>query len=128
MAVNGDNNGSQDPFIYSVDKNTFENITLNRTGLLKSGEDYKALDISADGRFVLFIAEPSGLSGDNADALFVFDRETKRIEVVSYDIYGVTVSVISASISADGKYITFNSDDDFVVENDVNGQYDIFYT
>lgn len=81
-------------------------------------------DISDDGRFVVFFSRASNLvpgdSGSSGD-LFVWDRvggSTTRITT------GVIVDD-EASISADGRYVAYASDDSPLVAGDDNGVLDI---
>jgi hypothetical protein len=74
--------------------------------------------ISGNGRFVVFQSTASNLASNVGDAnndvsnIFVYDTHTGTVTAVT-DANGSTVTgnSIRASISADGKYITFASDD-----------------
>ena len=90
--------------------------------------------ISASGRYVAFIAyDPSDLvPGDTNLAMDVFVRDrvtgtTQRVSVTNdgeqSSLYGGSYS---PSISADGRYIAFNSQASNLVKGDTNQQYDIF--
>ena len=83
--------------------------------------------ISADGRYVAFGSIATNLvPGDtNAKAdIFVYDRQTDTIERVSVAADGTQGNDAStgASISADGRYVAFDSTASNLVPGDTNGQ------
>ncbi|NND98774.1 MAG: hypothetical protein HKN47_15750, partial [Pirellulaceae bacterium] len=91
----------------------------------------QSLSISADGRFVAFASEASNLvPGDTNGTrdIFVFDRQTGAMELVSVDNEGNQAEQASfePSISADGRFVAFFSLSDGLVPDDTNGQYDVF--
>jgi Tol biopolymer transport system component/Ca2+-binding RTX toxin-like protein len=87
--------------------------------------------ISADGRFVTFTSAASNLvEGDtNASSdIFIYDRVTgltERVSVASDGMQGVSNS-FNPSITADGRFVTFASFANNLVQEDTNGQGDIF--
>jgi WD40-like Beta Propeller Repeat len=88
--------------------------------------------ISADGRYVAFSSEADNLvKGDTngvAD-IFVHDRktgETQRVSVASDGTQGNNGAGPGASVSADGRYVAFNSSADNLVKGDTNGVQDVF--
>jgi Tol biopolymer transport system component len=88
--------------------------------------------ISADGRYVAFESSASNLVPDdtnNAWDIFVHDRqtgETTRVSVASDGSQTNNVASGNASISADGRYVAFESGDRNLVPNDTNNSQDIF--
>jgi Tol biopolymer transport system component len=87
--------------------------------------------ISADGRFVAFVSEATNLvpSGTNGTQhIFVRDLETGAIELVSVATGGAQADdgSDSPSISADGRYVAFNSFADNLAPGDSNGVADVF--
>jgi Tol biopolymer transport system component len=87
--------------------------------------------ISADGRFVAFQSSASNLGpGDTNDAydVFVRDRLTGSTERVSVDSAGVQGDQDSffPSISADGRFVAFESFATNLVAGDGNGTIDVF--
>jgi Tol biopolymer transport system component len=87
--------------------------------------------ISADGRFVAFVSADNLVPGDTNDNLdiFVHDRKTGATERVSVDSAGNQANVIGstseAAISADGRFVAFNSANN-LVPGDTNDNFDIF--
>ena len=93
--------------------------------------------LSADGRYVVFSSSANNLvESDNnaADDIFVRDRLNGTTELVSIDSSGPLDSggvqgndhSITPSISGDGRYVTFTSFADNLVEDDDNGTWDVF--
>ncbi len=87
--------------------------------------------VSIDGRFVAFQSSASNLvAGDTnkKQDIFVYDRELKTMERVSISSKGGQASNNSThpSISGDGRFVAFMSLAGDLVENDKNGQFDIF--
>ena len=87
--------------------------------------------ISADGRFVGFYSESSdlvaGVSG-GAPKVFVYARESATTTLVSVGLNGAAPNGASLcpSLSADGRYVAFDSSASNLVVGDVNGATDIF--
>lgn len=91
--------------------------------------------ISGDGRFVAFESDATNLiagqtDNNNATDVFVYDRTTKKIEMVSLNDSGQqgTASGIQGqghsknpSISADGRFVAFQSLANNLVPGDTNG-------
>ncbi len=86
---------------------------------------------SADGRYAAFFSSASNLvPGDTNGApdIFVYDRQTDAIERVSVASDGTQANSGStgSSISADGRYVAFQSTASNLVSDDNNSTYDIF--
>jgi Tol biopolymer transport system component len=87
--------------------------------------------ISADGRFVAFTASSTNLvPGDTNDEndVFIHDRRTRRTSLVSVAVDGGPANGVSdlPSISADGRYVAFESRASNLVAGDSNGDMDVF--
>jgi Tol biopolymer transport system component len=87
--------------------------------------------ISADGRFVAFVSYATNLVGGDtnlATDIFVHDRQTGVTERVSVDSAGseATGYSDSPSISADGRFVAFESEATDLVADDTNEATDIF--
>ena len=88
--------------------------------------------ISADGRYVVFYSDASNLvavDGNSRMDVFVHDRITGEMAIVSIAADGTQGNGSSgwASISADGRYIVFESDAiNLVPESDFNSAWDVF--
>lgn len=149
--VSGDLNGSSDIFVRDRDTNAdgrFEeggNVATRRVSLTSLGSEgtgsSKLPSISSDGRFVVFQSEASNLAPDtnatwdtflhdrDADGDGVFDEQgaisTSLVSASTTGVQGNSGS-FSPSISADGRYIAFESDATNLVLGDLNGLRDVF--
>lgn len=88
-------------------------------------------EISADGRFVVFMSEASNLVPDDTNRVadtFVRDLSTGAVERVSLSSSSAqgNAGSFSASISRDGRFVAFRSRASNLVEGDTNGVADIF--
>jgi Ca2+-binding RTX toxin-like protein len=87
--------------------------------------------ISADGRFVAFFSEADNLVLDDTKERhddFVHDRQLGQTTRVSVDSMGNEVNSFSRSpsISADGRFVAFDSNASNIVPGDTNGVDDVF--
>lgn len=89
--------------------------------------------ISADGSYVAFESNASDLVGEDTGAsdtydAFVYDRVNKTTERVSVGMNGAKSDNSSSFpvISADGRYVTFESLASNLVMGDTNGKTDVF--
>lgn len=87
--------------------------------------------LNADGRFVAFDSLASNLvQGDtnDRDDIFVHDRLTREVELVSVSTSGQqgTAQSVSPAISADGRFVAFESSASNLVADDTNGRSDVF--
>jgi Tol biopolymer transport system component len=95
--------------------------------------DSTAPRLTPDGRFVLFVSTANNLVvGDNSHQfvdVFVRDRASNSIILVSANLNGTGGGNGNSgwpSISADGRYVVFESGASDLVANDTNGVSDIF--
>jgi Tol biopolymer transport system component len=87
--------------------------------------------LSGDGRFVAFASYARDLVSDdtnNTFDIFVFDDETGKVSRVSVNSAGVEAngSSTNPSLSADGRYVVFDSSANNLVPGDANDLADIF--
>ncbi|HEU5216602.1 MAG TPA: hypothetical protein VFU30_13790 [Gaiellaceae bacterium] len=87
-------------------------------------------DISGDGRYVAFDSQATNLApgDDGTTQIFVHDRVTGTTTQASVDGSGTPANGESTdpSISADGRYVAFDSDASNLVPGDTNGVRDVF--
>ena len=129
--VNNDSNERRDAFIHDRQTGTTKRVSV-RTGDLQSDGDSFSPSISGDGRYVAFKSKASNLVDNDTNGkpdIFVHDRQTgltERVNVDSSD--GQTTGGNSdwPDISGDGRYVAFRSAASNLVDNDTNGQPDIF--
>lgn len=132
--VTGDTNGLGDVFLKDILTGITTRISVDSNGTQAnglSGDAIGGIAISADGRYVGFGSTSTNLvSGDTNGVgdVFLKDSTTGLLALVSSDINGVQgngLSVIN-SISADGRYVLFESDATNLVVGDTNGVRDMF--
>ncbi len=128
--VGGDTNGNFDIFVHDRQTGTTERVSIATGGAQATGNS-SVPAISADGRFVAFQSYATNLVGGDTNATpdtFVHDRQTGTTERVSIATGGAqaTGNSINPAISADGRFVTFDSAASNLVSGDTNGFDDIF--
>src|SRR5438132_1692287 len=133
--VAGDTNGVSDVFVHDRQTGTTERVSVASDGTQgNNASSYPAL--SADGRFVAFDSDATNLvAGDTNGAtdVFVHDRQTGATERVSVTSGGGTQGNGNSggffafpALSADGRFVAFQSDATNLVTGDTNGATDVF--
>lgn len=129
--VAGDTNGKSDIFLRDRLSGTTERISSGAGGLEASGDSYSAA-LTPDGRFVAFQSNASNLvAGDTNGRWDVFLRDrllatTQRMSVDSNGVQaGADSGIQGPSLSADGRYVAFDSHAAFVVA-DTDNWHDIY--
>jgi len=124
--VVGDSNGSS-PDIFVFDRQTGSREILTAGGntvFLRFPLLDASPSISADGRFVAFQSTASNLVGADINGegfdIFVFDRDTATVERLTSG----NGHSLRPSISADGRFVAFQSSADNLVAGDLNGSGD----
>lgn len=138
--VSGDNNPSGDVFVLDRESGSLERISVRWEGGLQAGESdgsSSSPSISADGRYVVFQSDATNLvPGDTngVSDVFVFDMQMHQTRRVSVDADGHQANAAgwttsgNASISSDGRYVSFSSLADNLVLGDTNQEWDVFVT
>ncbi len=112
---------------------TIEGISVNHPslGLIANNESSNP-QISSNGQYIVFTSSASNLVANdtnNAYDIFVFNTNTNtisRASISSGGIQGADNSLSAASISSDGRFVSFTSSASNLVANDTNGQDDVF--
>src|SRR5689334_4894228 len=130
------NNSFTDVFVHDRQTGTTEQVSVASSGVPGNGESgrFSGISISRKGRYVTFASEASNLvPGDTNDArdVFVRDRQAGTTERVSVGPHGAQaeggeIGSVHPSISADGRYVAFESDATNLVPGDTNGHEDVF--
>lgn len=129
--VPNDENGAGDIFVRDRQMGATERVSLGPGGV-EGDESSWMPSISADGCCVAFVSKATNLSpGDTngtLDDVFVHERQTGVTEIVSVSTGGVNGDWYSwyPSISADGRFVAFESWVDTLVPGDTNDTWDIF--
>jgi RHS repeat-associated protein len=128
--VAGDTNGFPDVFVYDRSTGVTTRVNVGPGGVQANGSSYQPV-MSSDGRYVAFRSTATNLvAGDTngTDDIFVYDRLLGQLTRVSVGAGGVQANgfSLSPSISADGRFVAFESYATNLVAGDTNGQPDIF--
>jgi len=128
--VPGDTNNAPDIFVRDLSTNTTTSVSVSSSGDRGNRSSYSP-SISAEGRFVTFSSAATNLvSGDtNADNdIFVRDLLTNTTTLVSVSSNGARANGFSSlpSISANGRFVLFESDASNLVPGDTSNSNDIF--
>ncbi len=127
----GDTNGADDVFVHDRQSGMTERVSVDSNGA-QGNTNSDVPSISADGRCVAFESFASNLvAGDTNGCpdIFVHDRQngtTERVSIDSNGAQGNNDSNWVPSISADGRYVAFQSYATNLVVGDTNNTYDVF--
>lgn len=127
--IAGDTNSTFDIFLYDIQADTLERVSLDSGGL-EGNDSSSGPSISSDGRYVAFESSATNFVAGDTNAtsdIFVKDRQTGAIDRVSVSSAGLEANSLSSrsNISANGEYVVFQSLASNLVDVD-GGGYDIF--
>jgi Tol biopolymer transport system component len=130
--VGGDTNAQRDIFLRDTQTHKTKRVSVSSAGAEANGRSY-FIDpsVSAHGEFVVFVSEASNLvPGDTnavADSFIrsVANHKTRRLSVSSTGVQG-NGSSIDPAITADGRFVAFQSVATNLVSGDTNAQTDVF--
>ncbi|HEV8112564.1 MAG TPA: hypothetical protein VGR31_07290 [Planctomycetota bacterium] len=128
--VAGDTNNTWDVFVRDRSNGTIQRVSIS-SGAVQANDGSYQPSISADGRYVAFTSSATNLvPGDTNGVLDIFIRDrlsgvTERVSVSSAGLQGDGESSVP-SISADGRFVAFQSLATNLVPGDTNGVSDIF--
>jgi Tol biopolymer transport system component len=127
--VANDANGVSDVFVRALDAGTTERVSVDSSGA-EANDRSDGAALSADGRFVAFTSRATNLVAGDTNGkvdVFVHDRVTGTTERVSVDSSGAEANddCFDPAISADGRFVAFDSAASNLVANDGAG-FDVF--
>jgi Tol biopolymer transport system component len=129
--VPGDTGYHRDAFVHDRKTGTTFRVSVSSTGV-QGNHASGTRSISADGRYVAFVSYATNLvPGDTNGLEDVFVRDlqagtTQRVNVSSTGSQTNGTELFGASVSADGRYVAFDSDATGLVPGDTNGMSDVF--
>lgn len=129
--VPNDTNDEYDIFVRDQIAGTTERVSLTYDGNQSDNDASTGIDISADGRYVVFSTPASNMvPNDTNSAYDIFMRDrlletTVRISIAS-DGSEANHNSHRPSISGDGQVVAFYSFATNLVSNDTNNEYDVF--
>ncbi len=119
-------------YLWDAQSGTKTLVSANLTGTISTNTTSDTPAVSADGQFVAFLSDAPDLATNATDGsyqVFLRDTVSGTTRLVSVDrsggVSGETGGAIP-TISADGRYIAFDSFDGGYVANDNNDAYDVF--
>jgi Tol biopolymer transport system component len=131
--VSGDRNHQRDVFVLDRRSGQIELVSRGFDGAGANGPspaDGSAPSMSRNGRRVAFSSRASNLVPDDrngTDDVFVYDRDVEITIRISRGIDGEANGASTAPrISADGRFVAFQSFASNLVEDDTNGAADVF--
>lgn len=136
--VPGDTNGAPDVFVRDLQAGTTQRVSVRWDGLEVPKGGYGVPAISADGRFVAFhsVERLHPYDQNGIVDVYLFDRQTGSIEGGSLDSTSefaqgnawddVVVTDPVIDLSADGRYVAFESGTPTLVAGDTNVTRDVF--
>ncbi|MEM7316929.1 MAG: hypothetical protein AAF497_27680, partial [Planctomycetota bacterium] len=128
--VDDDTNGVADIFVVTPEDQQTVRVSVSSTGEQANGGSTNPV-ISRNGRFVVFHSEATNLVPGDTNGhsdIFVYDLESNTIERVNVNDNGEQANDFSAvaSISEDGRFVSFESNATNLVPDDTNGVIDVF--
>ncbi len=117
-------------YVYDTQTNQSKRVSVTSDGFAVQGRSYSP-SISGDGRYVAFSSTSDNLVLDDENGyadVFMRDTETGQTTLISVDSDGMQANEdsLQKSISADGRFVVFNSAADNLVLGDLNEVSDIF--
>jgi hypothetical protein len=140
LVPNDNNNGIgggliDDVFVRDLQLGTTALVSVNSAGTDSGGSSSTNPQISASGRFVLFLSGAPNLTSDgdfnNNPDIFLRDLQTSRTTLISRDRFGTASGVqptitFTFILSRDGLTAAFSSTDSDLTFNDQNSFIDVF--
>jgi hypothetical protein len=131
LTANAD--GGPNVFVRDLQMETTTLASVNRFGTDANHRTRVPPQISANGRFVAFTSEASDLTANDTNGntfdVFVRDLQTGTTTLVSANRFGTgsgNGSSRGEQISANGRFVAFDSDASDLTANDTNGTSDVF--
>lgn len=128
--VPGDTNGLPDVFVRDQQQGTTTRVNVGPGGA-QANESSRSHGISADGRWVVFASDASNLVANDTNRftdIFLHDMQTVTTTRISVGPGGVQLNGRSDSpaISAEGRWVAFESYASNLVAGDTNATVDVF--
>ncbi len=128
--VASDTNGELDVFVVDRTLGTIVRASVDASGAEADGASY-AEGFSADDRWLAISSLATNLVPNDTNHVrdvFVRDLQTGQMELISVGPGGIQSNgaTVRAALSADARYVAFESWGDDLVPNDTNGTMDVF--
>ena len=129
--VKNDTNARSDAFVHDRKAGKTSRVSRSSSGA-QANDGTGEVVISGSGRYVAFESKATNLAGTDANGtqtdIFVHDRKTKKTKLASKSSGGTQGDQASGdpSISANGRWVAFESQAENLVGGDTNSKIDIF--
>ncbi|MHB9111748.1 MAG: TolB family protein [Thermoleophilia bacterium] len=130
--VQGDTNGKADVFLKDMQTGEVTRVSVSAEGA-EGSDDSEQPAISADGRYVAFNSLSDSLTADDTNGkmdVFLADTQTGALTRASTSFDGSQGDEASGffnlALSADGRFVAFESGATNLVPDDLNGKRDVF--
>ncbi len=128
--VPNDTNGAFDIFLHDRQTGITTRVSVDSNGV-EADSDSEDANLSADGRFLAFESDSTNLvpnDTNNDEDIFVRDLVANTTTRVSLNSVGAQPNGPSFTpwLSADGRFVAFESGASDLVANDTNGNFDVF--
>ena len=125
-----DTNGFQDAFVRDLELGVTERVSLSSSGEQGNANSGPAT-LDGSGRYAAFLSDASNLvddDGNGATDIFGRDRAAGMTTLLTITEAGVQAdgNCTSPTLSADGRFVVFNSTATNLVPGDTNGFQDVF--
>lgn len=109
--VPADTNGARDVFVHDHLTGTTTRESVGSGGVQANGNSYGP-QLSADGRYVAFVSNATNLARAAGNQAYVRDRLLGQTTLASVSTDGTTLAMgpLDISLSADGRFLAFESD------------------
>ncbi|MBE3009936.1 S8 family serine peptidase [Microbispora sp. NEAU-D428] len=126
----GDTNGMVDSYVHDLRTGKTERVSVASDGTQGNDKSFDPL-LSGDGRYAVFSSYATNLvPGDTNDRgdIFVHDRQTGKTERVSVASDGTqgSTDAFDPSVSADGRFVAFDSRSPELAPGDTDEHNDVF--
>jgi len=128
--VAGDTNASRDVFVHDRQSGATARVSVSGAGVQANVGSF-SVAISGDGRFAAFHSFADNLvAGDTNETADVFVHDSQSGATTRVSVYDGGAETdgdsLRPAISADGRFVAFDSDSSILVWGDVNFVFDVF--
>ncbi|MCK6445581.1 MAG: hypothetical protein L6Q99_04250 [Planctomycetes bacterium] len=128
--IAGDANGKADVFVRDMQTGALERLSVDASGIEGDRDSWYPV-MSDDGRYVAFESRSNNLVPNDTNGeydIFLRDRVANTISRISTDAFGGDLDGASTTVrmSADARWLVFQSSATNLVANDTNGVLDVF--
>lgn len=126
--VPDDSNGVGDIYLYEIDTETLQRVSLTNAGEQADGESFGP-HFSADGEILAFVSAASNLvdgDGNSTNDIFVRDLSNQSNQRITANGVEANDHMYRASPSETGQWVAFDSGASNLVAGDTNDRFDVF--